>query len=94
MSYRKKGMHNLHMHSMHILPMPMPMASSRHVCIRACAQPADGSLTVVRAKVAALVAGKLEAEAVKLDFERLAELMTVRREYTVHSTVLHATRAS
>ena len=32
-------------------------------------------------KVAALVAGELEAEAVKLDFERLAELMTVR-EYT------------
>ena len=29
-------------------------------------------------KVAALVAGDLEAEVVKLDFERLAELMRVR----------------
>ena len=37
------------------------------------------SLTVVR-KVAALAAGELEVEAVKLDFERLAELMTVRED--------------
>ena len=33
-------------------------------------------------KVAAFVAGELEVEAVKLDFERLAELMTVRLSST------------
>tara|TARA_B100000767_G_scaffold23789_1_gene21053 strand:+ start:84 stop:251 length:168 start_codon:yes stop_codon:yes gene_type:complete len=38
-------------------------------------------------KVAALVAGELEAETVKLDFERLAELMTVR--VSIYSSSTH-----